>query len=122
VVEGDDVSVHYDPLLAKVIAHAETRDQAIARLRAALEQFPILGVRTNIPFLLGILGHESFQRGAIDTGFLDRHDAASLVPATSAVEPFVRAAFAAGGSHSAHALAHQPADVGPWQQLRGWRL
>ena len=51
VAEGDEVTVHYDPLLAKVIASAETRDLAIARLAAALRQFPVLGVRTNIPFL-----------------------------------------------------------------------
>ncbi len=50
VREGDDISVHYDPLIAKVIAQAETRDLAIARLIAALRAFPVLGIITNIPF------------------------------------------------------------------------
>src|SRR5262249_45128183 len=50
--EGGVVPVFYDPLIAKVIARAETRDLAVARLAAALRSFPILGVRTNIPYLL----------------------------------------------------------------------
>src|SRR5262249_26823368 len=50
VVEGGEVSVHYDPLIAKIIAPAETRTLAAARLVAALRAFPILGVRTNVPF------------------------------------------------------------------------
>ena len=68
VVEGGDVSVHYDPMLAKVIASAETRSLAIARLAAALRAFPILGVRTNVPFLLRILDHPLYRDGRIDTG------------------------------------------------------
>jgi acetyl/propionyl-CoA carboxylase alpha subunit len=56
VTEGDVVSVHYDPLLAKVIASAENREAARRRLVEALKAFPILGIRTNIPFLLGVLG------------------------------------------------------------------
>ncbi len=54
VVEGSVVSVYYDPLIAKVIATAETRALAITRLVTALKDFPILGVRTNIPYLLRI--------------------------------------------------------------------
>ena len=50
VEEGADVPVQYDPMLAKLIAHGETRDQAIDRATAALRAFPILGVRTNVPF------------------------------------------------------------------------
>jgi acetyl/propionyl-CoA carboxylase alpha subunit len=72
VREGDDVSVHYDPLLAKVIAHAETRELATARLAAALRSFPILGIHTNLPFLIRVLGHAAFRAGTMDTAFLDR--------------------------------------------------
>ena len=64
VDEGDEVPVHYDPLLAKVIAHGETRD---AGHRAAVvprcATFPILGIRTNIPFLLRVLEHPRFRAG-----------------------------------------------------------
>ena len=67
-----EVTRYYDSLLAKVIAHAETRPAAIARLVQALEDFHILGVRTNIAYLLDILGSEGFVSGAIDTGYLAR--------------------------------------------------
>ena len=76
VVEGAIVSVYYDPLIAKVIATAETRPLAIARLISALKDFPVLGVRTNIPYLLRILAHPHFSSGTIDTGFLDREGSA----------------------------------------------
>jgi acetyl-CoA carboxylase biotin carboxylase subunit len=72
IAAGSEISVFYDPLLAKVIARAETRDLAIARLSAALGQFVIEGVTTNIAFLRGILEHPAFRAGTIDTGFLDR--------------------------------------------------
>lgn len=72
VAEGGDVSVYYDPMIAKVIATAESRRLAIRRLRAALAAFTITGVRTNIPFLVRILELEEFQHGTIDTAFVDR--------------------------------------------------
>jgi len=91
VVEGGTVSIHYDPLLAKVIAAAETRDLAIARLASALRGFPILGIRTNIPYLLRIVEHPHFRGGSIDTGFLDREGAA-FAEAETAIPPHVREA------------------------------
>jgi 3-methylcrotonyl-CoA carboxylase alpha subunit len=96
VVEGDEISVHYDPLLAKVIALAETRELAIARLGAALRAFPILGLHTNIPFLLRVLGHDDFREKAVDTEWLDRLGATTIAPpATRAVPAHVRAAMEA---------------------------
>ena len=73
VVEGDEIGVNYDPLLAKLIAVAETRPAALQRAVAALRAFPILGIRTNIPFLLRVLEHPDVQRGAAHTSFLDEH-------------------------------------------------
>jgi acetyl-CoA carboxylase biotin carboxylase subunit len=72
VAEGSDVSVYYDPMIAKVIATAESRPLAINRLAAALRDVSIRGVRTNLPFLLCILELDQFRRAAVDTGFLDR--------------------------------------------------
>ena len=83
VADGADIPVHYDPLLAKVIAWAETRDLAIARLSAALGRFVIEGITTNIPFLQRILEHTAFRAGTIDTGFLDR-EAVDLAAALTA--------------------------------------
>ena len=76
IVEGGDVSIHYDPMIAKVIATAETRELAIARLSAALREFTIDGIRTNLPFLITVIESSAFRRGAVDTAFLDREGAA----------------------------------------------
>jgi acetyl/propionyl-CoA carboxylase alpha subunit len=92
VTEGDTISVHYDPLIVKVIASGETRERTIVRLAAALRAFPILGVHTNVPFLLRILEHPDFRAGSIDTGFLDR-ESASLSRPGPEVPEFVRAAL-----------------------------
>lgn len=69
---GSEVTRHYDSLIAKVIAHARTREESILRLRAALLDFHVLGVQTNIAYLLDVLDHPEFKEGRIDTGFLGR--------------------------------------------------
>jgi len=69
---GDTVTPYYDSLLAKVIAFAETREQAISRMRGALERFSVEGVKTNIPTHLKVLASDAFARGEIDTHFLER--------------------------------------------------
>jgi len=69
---GATVSRYYDSLLAKVIAHGPDRTSALSRLEAALQDFHILGVKTNIPFLLEVIRHPEFQAGRFDTGFLSR--------------------------------------------------
>jgi acetyl-CoA carboxylase biotin carboxylase subunit len=65
---GREVTPHYDPLLAKVIAHADTRAEAIDRLVAALSEFRIAGLRHNIPALVRILGSDEFRAGGVHTG------------------------------------------------------
>jgi propionyl-CoA carboxylase alpha chain len=69
-----EVSVHYDPLIAKVIAHAETREQAAGKLAGALRGARIHGPVNNRALLVGILEHPEFLAGATDTAFLERHD------------------------------------------------
>jgi propionyl-CoA carboxylase alpha chain len=75
---GGEVSVYYDPMLAKVIAHAPTRSQAARLLARALAESRILGVVTNRDLLVGILREDEFNRGLIDTGYLTRHDPLAL--------------------------------------------
>lgn len=70
---GLEVSRFYDSLLAKVIVHAEDRAGAIAKLKHALLDFHILGVKTNIPYLIDVLDHPDYQAGKMDTGFLERN-------------------------------------------------
>jgi acetyl-CoA carboxylase, biotin carboxylase subunit len=70
--EGWVVPLHYDPLLAKLIAYGEDRQQAIARLLRALDEYFVGGVQTNLALSRRILLHPEFQAGRVDTGFLDR--------------------------------------------------
>ena len=123
VVEGSDISVYYDPMIAKVIASAETRDAAIVRLIAALRDFPILGILTNIPFLLRILDHATFRAGEIDTGFLEGQGAALAEDGEMEMPPFVRAALTAAGDDTPTTI-HRPSSAttsDPWSRLREWR-
>ncbi|HEX4832699.1 MAG TPA: biotin/lipoyl-containing protein, partial [Trebonia sp.] len=78
---GDTVSVYYDPMLAKVIAHAPTREQAARLLARALAESRLHGVVTNRDLLVGIFREPEFLAGQIDTGYLDRHPAAELMAA-----------------------------------------
>jgi geranyl-CoA carboxylase alpha subunit len=73
VRSGDEVTSHYDPMLAKVIAHGDTRDDALRRLDYALSQIQLLGIRSNVGFLRRILQHPEFVAGNIDTDFIERH-------------------------------------------------
>lgn len=70
---GQWVTPYYDPLLAKVIAHGRTREQAIGRVLVALRAFTIVGVDTNIPLLSGVLTDPEFLAGKLDTGYLARY-------------------------------------------------
>ena len=76
VAEGGEVSIYYDPMIAKVIATAENREVAIGRLAAALRDFQIEAIRTNLAFLIAVLESEAFRRADVDTAFLDREGAA----------------------------------------------
>jgi len=67
------VSQHYDPMIAKLIAHGATRDQAIGRMRRALMEYVISGIITNIPYHLAILDHDDFRAGRISTHFIPEH-------------------------------------------------
>ena len=119
VVEGSEVSVHYDPMIAKVIAHAETRDAAIDRLRAALAEFRILGLPTNIPFLLAVLDSQTFRAGHVDTAYLDEEGSG-----LAASKPLPAAALAAAAAHSESARAvsadRSEPRRDPWASLPGW--
>lgn len=72
VFPGFEIPIFYDPLISKLIAWGTDREEAIQRMRRALEEYTILGVKTTIPFLLEVMKDESFMRGEIDTGYIDR--------------------------------------------------
>jgi acetyl/propionyl-CoA carboxylase alpha subunit len=119
VAEHDEIAVHYDPLIAKLIASGETREAAVARAGAALRQFPILGIHTNIPFLVRLLAHPAFARAAFHTGFVDEHLAAFIDPAGAPLEAIAAAAV----TQSPARAPVPPADSAPpdpWASLAGW--
>jgi len=72
IFEGHEVSLYYDPLLAKLIVWGETRGQAILRMRRALSEYKVLGIRTTIPFHYKMMETASFIAGRLDTRFLER--------------------------------------------------
>ncbi len=121
VAEGDEVSIYYDPLVAKLIASAETREMARQRMLSALRRFAVLGIRTNIPFLIRVLEHERFREAAIDTSFLDGEGAALSEPAVGpGLQAALAAAAACDGQPAGRAVT-TPAAPDPWERLQGWR-
>ncbi len=70
VSEGGEISIHYDPMIAKVISYGDTRDAARARMSAALDEFHIQGVGHNIGFLAALMGHPRFKEGRLSTNFI----------------------------------------------------
>ncbi|MGH2815130.1 MAG: ATP-grasp domain-containing protein, partial [Actinomycetota bacterium] len=87
VADGSVVGVHYDPLLAKVIAHAPTRPEAVRLLASTLATARLHGIVTNRDLLVGALRSEAFGSGETDTAFLDRHPPAELTAAGGSANP-----------------------------------
>ncbi|KAB2925043.1 MAG: acetyl/propionyl/methylcrotonyl-CoA carboxylase subunit alpha [Dechloromonas sp.] len=84
VYDGGEISMFYDSMIAKLIVHGATREQAIARMRDALNAFVIRGISSNIPFQAALMQHPVFHSGIFDTGFIPKHYPtgfdASMVP------------------------------------------
>jgi acetyl/propionyl-CoA carboxylase alpha subunit len=80
VEEGDEVGVAYDPLIAKLIAHGPTRDEALLRLRDALAETEVAGLTTNLPFLRWLVRHPAVREGRTTTAFLSEHPPLSAPP------------------------------------------
>ncbi|MFD3490270.1 acetyl/propionyl/methylcrotonyl-CoA carboxylase subunit alpha [Streptomyces sp. NPDC058690] len=114
---GDTIGVHYDPMLAKVIAHAPTRAQAVRLLARALERARIHGPVTNRELLVRSLRHPDFTGARPDTGFYDRHlDALTRTPGDDAHRHL--AALAAAAAHAArHPDAIGTSRFGGWRNL-----
>ncbi|KAM9317224.1 methylcrotonoyl-CoA carboxylase subunit alpha, mitochondrial [Gastrophryne carolinensis] len=73
VRQGDEVSVHYDPMIAKLVVWAKDRHAALTKLRYCLHQYNIVGLSTNIDFLLSLSGHPAFEAGDVHTSFIPQH-------------------------------------------------
>ncbi len=121
VVEGGTVSVHYDPLLAKLTVWAESREAAIARALSALRAFPILGIRTNIPLLVRLLGHPLFRAGEVHTRFIEEYASELLDSPEATLEALAAAAVAEGPSGGVRTRTDTiPRGPDPWATIQGW--
>ncbi len=124
VYAGSEVPVEYDPILSKLVVHAETRELAIRRMIRALTSYVVLGVRTPMDFLLDVLASAPFQAGETYTDFIAAHFAdwapdrkrlelAAMAYAADAMAPRAR---------TAGPVAATAAHPGPWHTLNHWRL
>ena len=115
VEQGGEITAFYDPMIAKLIAHAPTRTEAAARLAAACRAVEVWPVKTNAGFLARCLGHADFVAGQVDTSFIEARLADLIPPAEPSTE--VLQAAAAARIEEAQAGA-----ASPWTALTGFRL
>ncbi|MBB5460312.1 acetyl/propionyl/methylcrotonyl-CoA carboxylase subunit alpha [Paraburkholderia sp. Cpub6] len=118
VREGDTITPFYDPMIAKLIVHGATREEALARLARALHACEVVGPHTNVQFLRRIVASEPFASGELDTGLIERHHDVLFAPAQKPFKEALALACAAlltreGGT--AHGAS-------PWDALSHWRL
>ncbi|WP_299768627.1 acetyl/propionyl/methylcrotonyl-CoA carboxylase subunit alpha [uncultured Tateyamaria sp.] len=111
---GDEISPHYDPMIAKVIVHGPTRDVALKRLSQALAKTQVAGTVTNLAFLGALAGHEGFAAGEVDTGLIARD--IDVLTTLSEVQP--RHAIAAAMAVSGLDGVVSNAGFTLWQPLR----
>ncbi|PLZ04209.1 3-methylcrotonyl-CoA carboxylase [Burkholderia sp. WAC0059] len=118
VREGDEITPFYDPMIAKLIVHGATRDEALARMRRALERCEVVGPHTNVEFLRRLVASEPFATADLDTGLIERHRDTLFAARSGPRREALALACAA-------LLARErgPAgDVSPWARLSCWRL
>ncbi len=118
VIEGDTVSIHYDPMIAKIIAWDLDRERALARMREALADCHVRGPKSNVAFLERLIAHPALREACIDTGYLDRA-LNEFLPGDALDET---AAQAAAVVLLLKQDAEAAADPSPWARCDGWRL
>jgi len=122
VTEGDEISIHYDPMIAKLIVWDETRDQAINRMVQALEQYRIAGVKTNIRFLHALADAQPFRQAQLSTRFIQDHEA--LLFPESRLD-LHKALILAAAFVLEQRKSSGPATADPWSPFarrNGWRM
>ena len=119
---GGEVTVHYDPMLAKLSTWAGDRDLARRRLIAALRDYVVLGVTTNIAFLADVLAQSAFASGDTHTHFLDQHMPDWRPPTAHLERAALAAAMHTTLAPAASSAGHRERAATPWQSLGAWRL
>src|SRR5690554_1490991 len=122
VVEGDEISIHYDPMIAKLIVWDETREQAINRLVRALEHYRIAGVKNNIRFLHATVDSLPFRQANLNTGFINTHSALLFPEPRLGLETalVLAAGFVLAKRKDTPAVAEDP--WSPFGHQGSWRL
>jgi acetyl-CoA carboxylase biotin carboxylase subunit len=126
IYAGFDISLYYDSLISKLIAWGETRGEALMRMRRALEEYRIMGVKTNIPYLQQIFNSPSFQGGQTDTQFLDqRCPPAQGERCQGALAVAIAATLLAyrrkqQPSKTSSVLLRDAGQAGNWKQISRW--
>ncbi len=115
VEQGDEISPHYDPMIAKVIAHGDSREVAIRKLAAALKEFHIAGCVTNVSFLSELCLSDGFMKGDVDTGYIERVLDGLDLGLEFPFEAVALAALKVGG------FLDEVVGDDPWDTLKGWR-
>ncbi len=127
---GSEVTHFYDPLLAKLIVHAENREAAIQRMQTALREFIVHGVITNIDFMQAVLAHDDFAKGKVSTRWVEKNlESDSLLSGysdskLSALQSLIAAALADMvfvGSKSQPAVSNETDPFSPWKQTNNYR-
>ncbi|HUD41786.1 MAG TPA: biotin carboxylase N-terminal domain-containing protein [Dokdonella sp.] len=125
VVQGDTVTIFYDPMIAKLIVWDVDRAAALQRMREALAEVDIAGPKSNVAFLERLVRHPAVIDGSIDTGYLDRHLEAFVDGSAAADEPTLLAAAVARlleEEQAAAGLGAAQDPHSPWRRADGWRL
>ena len=126
VATGDEISAWYDPMIAKLIVHGDTRDDALARLGAALRETRIAGVATNVEFLRRVCESPAFARAELDTGLIERNRAQLFAPRVPVPAGVLAAAAVAELAYEEETARQRAAHSGdphsPWHPVDGWRL
>ena len=120
VSEGDEVSPFYDPMLGKLIAWGEDREQARLRLLAMLDEFAIGGLKTNLSFLRRIIAHPAFAAAELDTGFIPRYED-QLLPAAQPLPAAFWSAAAEAFNQSQPPRVRDDDPASPWSARNGFR-
>ena len=120
IYEGFEVSLYYDPMLAKLIVWGETRGDAVMRMKRALREYRIVGIKTNIQFHMRVLENTNFIGGHFDTSFLDENMDIITEPREAFIEPAVAAAVLLAHQRRQKAIVIPPSnDEGG---RNGWKL
>ncbi len=115
VRQGDAITPHYDPMIAKLIVHGDDRSQALARMQQALNAIEIAGPSTNVAFLSRLMATPAFAGAELDTGLIERHHALLFPPADAVPVEMLALWFA-------KLMASDTARHDPWDSVQGWRL